>query len=669
MLVDFGRAGWLMKARQQPEKVQQVLEKIRTDGLMPTLEAVRSKIDEALPLGYCNVGTVLEVGSEVTGFAVGDRVLSNGPHAEVVAVPINLCSRVPERVTDDEAVFGVLGAIALQGLRLAAPTLGECFVVTGLGLIGLLAVQLLRANGCRVLGIDPDPYKASRARSLGAEVIDPGRGQEPLDAVHAFSRGRGVDGVLITAATKSNEPISRAAHMCRKRGRIILVGVTGLELNRADFYEKELTFQVSCSYGPGRYDASYEQSGHDYPVGFVRWTEQRNFEAVLDMMADGRLQTQDLITHRFNIDQAPAAYELLATGSEPHLGILLEYPCDVRNVRERSIDLWSGDRQTAVHGSPGIAFIGAGNYAGRVLIPAFASSKVRLRGIASNSGRSAAHYARKYGFATVTTEPNTLFAADDVDAIVVATRHESHARYVVQALRAGKHVFVEKPLAMTQAEIEQIQDVWLSCDLEPRSILMVGFNRRFAPQIARMKELLRAVGEPMSIVITVNAGAIPEGHWTHNRNVGGGRILGEACHFVDLARFVAGSPIREARIQTLGSGVHGRSDDKATVTLSFENGSWGSIHYLANGHRSFPKERVEVFCAGRILQLDNFRKLRGYGWRGFRSMNLWRQDKGQLACARAFVEAIRSGKGAPIPFEEIVEVAQVTVALAEAARS
>jgi predicted dehydrogenase/threonine dehydrogenase-like Zn-dependent dehydrogenase len=670
MLVDFGRAGWLMKARQQPEKVRQAWDKVRTDGLMPTLEAVRSKLDEPLPLGYCNVGTVLEVSSGVTGFAVGDRVLSNGPHAEVVAVPMNLCARLPEGVSDDGAVFGVLGAIALQGLRLAAPTLGECFAVTGLGLIGLLTVQLLRASGCRVLGIDPDPYKASRARALGAEVVDLAQGQDPLAAAQLFSRGRGLDGVLITAATDSNEPVSQAAHMCRKRGRIILIGVAGLELNRADFYEKELTFQVSCSYGPGRYDASYEQAGHDYPVGFVRWTEQRNLEAVLDMMASGRLQTEGLITHRYPIEEAPRAYELLAGRSEPYLGILLEYSSGEHEITARTINLPSGDSRRAVRGNPGIAFIGAGNYAGRVLIPAFASSPVSLRSIASNSGRSAAHYGRKYGFAGVTTELDAVFAADDIDAVVVATRHESHAQYVTQALRAGKHVFVEKPLAMTGQEIEQIQATWLAADPAARPLVMVGFNRRFAPHIVRMKQLLRTVSEPMCMVATVNAGAVPEEHWTQDRNSGGGRIIGEVCHFIDLARFLAGSRITEARIQTLGaaSESHGRSDDKATVTLAFEDGSWGVIHYLANGHRSFPKERIEVFCGGRILQLNNFRKLRGYGWGKFSNMNLWRQDKGQAACVRAFVDALTTAKGVPIPFEEIIEVARVTVTLAEAAR-
>ncbi len=670
MLVDFGRAGWLEKARQQPEKVRQVWDKVRTDGLLATLEAVRSKLDQPLPLGYCNVGTVADVGADVTGFSVGDRVVSNGSHAEFVAVPGNLCVRVPDQVTDDEAVFTVLGAIALQGVRLAEPTLGECFAVTGLGLIGLIAVQVLRGNGCRVIGIDPDPARTAMAARFGAEVIDLARGEDPLAVAESFSRGRGLDGVLITAATKSSEPVSQAARMSRKRGRIVLVGVTGLELSRADFYEKELTFQVSCSYGPGRYDPSYEQGGHDYPAGFVRWTEQRNFEAVLDMMAAGSLDVKPLITHRFRIDDAPAAYDLLATGSESSLGILLEYSRDdSARSQVRAIEITGSATRRAAGAVPNVAFIGAGNYAGRVLIPAFAANGVQLRGIASSAGLTAAHYGRKFGFERASTDADTLIGADDVDVVVVATRHDSHAKFMLRALQAGKHVFVEKPLAISAAEIDAIYELWTSIPNGQRPNVLVGFNRRFAPHIVRMKELLGSVREPKSIVVTVNAGAIPGLHWTQDPSVGGGRIIGEGCHFVDLVRFLVGHPIIDARVQALGGAVRPVSDDKVAITLAFGDGSWGTIHYLANGHRAFPKERVEVFCAGRILQLENFRRLRGYGWPGFRSMNLWRQDKGQKACVKAFVEGVRTGAPSPIPFDEIIEVARVTVALGEAARA
>jgi predicted dehydrogenase/threonine dehydrogenase-like Zn-dependent dehydrogenase len=671
MLVDFGRAGWLEKAWQQPEKVRQLLAKVRTDGLLPTVDAVRSKLDQPATLGYCNVGSVVKVGSDVHGFAPGDRVVSNGPHAELVAVSRNLCARVPAGVADDEAVFTVLGAIALQGVRLAAPTLGERFVVTGLGLIGLLTVQLLRANGCRVLGIDPDPAKAAMARSFGADVVALDRGEDPLAVAEAFSGGQGMDGVLITAATSSNEPVAQGARMCRKRGRIVLIGVVGLELNRADFYHKELSFQVSCSYGPGRYDPEYEEKGNDYPLGFVRWTEQRNFEAVLDMMASRALDVKPLITHRFAFDAAPAAYELLATGAQPYLGILLEYAADqVASVQTRTV-VWDRETSRSTTGTePSVAFIGAGNYAGRVLIPAFAASGARLRGIASGGGVTAAHYGRKFGFARATTDSDPLIAAEDVDVVVIATRHDSHARFVLRALQAGKHVFVEKPLAITGEEIDAIVEAWeASGPAGQRPRVMVGFNRRFAPQVVRMKTLLAGVREPKSFIVTVNAGTIPATHWTQDPRVGGGRIIGEGCHFVDLLRFLAGHPIVDARVQTIGGNASGLRDDKVSITLTFADGSWGTIHYLANGHSTFPKERVEVFCAGRILQLDNFRRLRGYGWKGFDKMNLWRQDKGQKACVEAFVNAIKNGGATPIPFEELIEVSRTTVALGEAARS
>jgi predicted dehydrogenase len=664
MLVEFGRGNWLEKARQQPEKVRQVLEKMRTDGVLVTLDAVRSKLDQPLPLGYCNVGVVQATGPEVIGLSVGDRVVSNGAHAQMVAVQRNLCARIPEKVSDDDASFTVLGAIALQGIRLAAPTLGERFVVIGLGLIGLLTVQLLRANGVQVLGIDLSPAKAELARRFGADVVALDRGEDPIEVAAAFSQGRGVDAVIITASTQSNEPVSQSARMCRKRGRIVLVGVAGLELDRSEFYRKELSFQVSCSYGPGRYDPDYEEKGNDYPVGFVRWTEQRNLEAVLDMMAVGSLDVQPLLTHRFPFESAPKAYELLATGSEPYLGILLEY---TGSAPKAAMIALGSPAQSAAIGAPRVAFIGAGNYAGRVLIPAFAAATgVRLQSIVSGAGVTAAHYGRKFRFATASTDAAEIVASDETDIVVIATRHDSHAKFVLQALQAGKQVFVEKPLAIS---LQQVDTIARAVDQSGAPRLMVGFNRRFAPHVVRMKSLLAGVREPKSVSITVNAGAIPADHWTQDPLVGGGRIIGEGCHFIDLARFLVGHPIVASRIQSLGGGSLRPGDDNSNITLSFADGSWASILYLANGHKSFPKERVEVFCAGRVLQLDNFRRLQGYGWQGLRAHKLWRQDKGQIACAQAFVDCVRNGRPAPIPIEEILEVARTTIALGEAARA
>ncbi len=668
MLVEFGKAGFIDKARQQPDKVRMVLDKVRTDGLMPTIEAVRNKLDQPLPMGYCNTGEVVEVGAGVSGFAVGDRVASNGKHAEMVTVPVNLCAKVPDTVDDEAAAFTVLGAIALQGIRLAQPTLGETVVVTGLGLIGLVTVQLLKAQGCRVLGLDFDADKLALARRFGAEVVNLKSGADPMTAAMEYTRGRGADAVIITASTKSNDPVHQAAQMSRKRGRIVLVGVVGLELSRADFFEKELTFQVSCSYGPGRYDPNYEDKGQDYPLGFVRWTEQRNFEAVLDMMAERRLVIAPLVSHRFDIAQAPAAYALIG-GSEPSLGILLKFaeatPRDaVRPVSAslaRTVALPASAGMTVAANVVRVSVIGAGNYAGAVLIPAFKAAGVQLMRIASSGGASSVHLGRRFGFAEATTDTAALLADPNVDAVVVSTRHDTHADFVLRTLAAGKHVFVEKPMALKLDDLARIE---AAAQARTDLLVMVGFNRRFAPQVQKIHSLLAGAPGPKSFVMTINAGAIPANHWTQDPEVGGGRLLGEGCHFVDLLRFLAAAPISDHQVLAMA----GSTRDSASVGLRFDDGSIGTIHYLANGSKAFPKERLEVFAAGRVLQLDNFRKLTGYGWPGFSRLNLWKQDKGQTACAMAFVQAVQAGGASPIPLDELLEVSRVSIDIEGALR-
>jgi predicted dehydrogenase/threonine dehydrogenase-like Zn-dependent dehydrogenase len=675
MLVEFGKAGLIEKARQQPEKVRQVLDKIKTDGLIPTLTAVRSKLDQPIPLGYCNVGTVLEVGNGVDDVCVGDRVLCNGAHAEIVCVPKNLCIKIPETVSDDSAVFGILGAIGLQGIRLAQPTLGESFVVSGLGLIGLLTVQLLRAQGCRVIGLDYSPSRLELAKSLGAETFRLGSGGDPVAAVTAFSRGRGVDGVLITASTDSDEPVHQAAQMCRRRGRIVLVGVVGLKLSRADFYEKELSFQVSCSYGPGRYDSDYEERGIDYPFGLVRWTERRNFEAVLDMISTGGVDPTPLITHRFSLDSAVDAYSLISS-REPSLGVLIDYPkpADVAEsrVRRQTVRLHPSENNSA-GGPASVAFIGSGNYASQVLIPAFKKNGARLVSVVSRNGLTAAFAARKFQFDEATSDLDSVLANSSINTVVIATRHDSHASLACRALEAGKHVFVEKPLALNAADLDR---VLTTCERiardrsGPAPILTVGFNRRFAPQIVKIKSLLAELNGPKSFIMTVNAGAIPRDHWVHDAVVGGGRIVGEGCHFIDLLRFLCGSPIVSVQATMIGrSDAIEVRDDKLTMTLSFADGSFGTVHYLANGHRSIAKERLEVFGAGRVIQLDNFRKLSAVGWNSFRKWNLWSQDKGHHAEVGAFLKAVESGSPMPIPLEELAEVTRVSFAVMEAAET
>lgn len=665
MLTEFGKGSLIQKARSQPDKVKQVLEKARSDGIFSTYEAVRSKLDQPVALGYCNVGRVIESGVE--NFSPGDRVVSNGQHAQVVSVPKNLCARIPDEVSDEAASFTVMAAIGLQGIRLAQPTLGECVVVIGLGLIGQLTLQMLRAQGCRVLGIDPDSERRAMAQTFGAEVADPVKDDIETIAL-TLSGGAGVDAVIITASTSSNAPVSQAARISRKRGRIVLVGVVGLELSRADFYEKELSFQVSCSYGPGRYDPAYEDNGLDYPIGFVRWTEQRNFEAVLGLMASGALQVEPLISHRFELERGFEAMDLLTSG-EPSLGILLNYPdapideAPARKVRLAALDT---DVSAAGPGEGSIAFLGAGNYASRVLMPAFAAAGARLHTVVSGGGVSAVHFGNKFSFEQAASDAQEVYNEVAIDTVVIATRHNAHAQQTLRALRAGKHVFCEKPLCLTLDELAEIE---AELAARPQQKLVVGFNRRFAPQVMKMKSLLSGVDQPQQILITVNAGDIPADHWTQDVDVGGRRIVGEACHFIDLARYLAGHPIVAHSVTTLGRHpALAIRDDKVSLTMQFADGSVATILYLANGHKAFSKERIEVFVAGRVLQLDNFLKLKGWGWSDFSKLSQMKQDKGANAFVAAFLRSIREGSAQPIPKEEIIEVSRVTIEIAEECR-
>jgi predicted dehydrogenase/threonine dehydrogenase-like Zn-dependent dehydrogenase len=663
MLLNFSKASYLQKAKQQPEKVKQVLDKVQTDGLLTTYDAVKSKLSEPIPLGYCNVGTVLEAGKETDGFQIGERVISNGPHADLVRVPKNLCAKIPDNVDDESAAFTVLASIALQGIRLAKPTLGESVVVTGAGLIGLMAVQLLRANGCRVLAIDFDQQKLDLAKAYGAQTCNPAMGEDPVEVGMAFSRGRGVDAVIITASTQSSDPVSQAAQMSRQRGRIILVGVTGLELNRAEFYEKELSFQVSCSYGPGRYDPSYEDKGQDYPLGFVRWTEQRNFEAILDMMSLGQLDVSKLITHRYDFSKATEAYQTL-TDDAKSLGILLKY--DTAGSEDKVITSVSLSHQQKFDvDKPVIGFVGAGNYASRMLIPAFKEAGAQLHSIATSGGTSGVVHGEKNQFTEATTDTQAMLASPLINTVAIVTRHSSHAGFVATALENGKNVFVEKPLAINLEQLTQVDSAYQTRNAESAVRLMVGFNRRFAPHIVKMKSLLKGSVQAKSIIMTVNAGSIPADHWTQDPDVGGGRIVGEACHFIDLMRFLVDSSIASVSARCLENADGQKQDDVAIITLSFTDGSVGSIHYFANGAASYPKERIEVFAGEKILQLDNFRKLRGFGFKDFKKLDLWQQDKGHKACAKAFLDSIVNAQHCPIDYQELYEVAKVTIEAAQ----
>lgn len=663
MLLEFGKGNLVQKAMQQPDKVKQTIDKVRTDGLGPTLEAVKSKLDQPIPLGYCNAGIVREVGADVTEFKVGDRVVSNGPHSEIVVVGKNLVAKIPDTVTDEEACFTPLAAIGLQGCRLAAPTLGETFCVIGLGLIGLMTVQLLKAHGCRVIGIDFSASRLKLAESWGVETINLKDGEDPIATVMAKTGGRGADGVIIAASTPSDDPITQAAKMSRKRGRIVLVGVVGLSLSRADFFEKELTFQVSCSYGPGRYDIDYEERGQDYPLAFVRWTEQRNFEAVLEELSQNRLDVMPLVSDTIDIGEAAQAYKLITEKGGDVLGVVLSYPDDRAEKFIDTITLSAGSTPPAAQ-SGTVALIGVGGFGGRVTAPGLKAAGARLKTVVSRGGVSAVTEGEKAGFEEATTDYASVLSDKDIDSVVIATRHDAHASLTQAAIEAGKNVFVEKPLAIHMRDIDAIETALRAKgDAAPR--LMIGFNRRFAPTSIKMKSLLDSVQQPKCIIATINAGALPVSHWAHDRDAGGGRIIGEGCHFIDLVRFFVGAPITAVHTTQIGMPPSdGIQNDKVTITLSFADGSIGTVHYFANGPKALMKERYEAFVADRHLQLDNFQKLTATGWGKNASMK-GKQDKGHAAALAAFVTSVKNGTAAPIPLDEVLEISRWSIKAAE----
>ncbi len=664
MLVSFGQANLLQKARSQPEKVRQVLDKVSTDGLQPTIEAVLRKLDTPLPLGYSQAGIVVQVGSDVTEFKPGDRVASNGHHAEYVVVPKNLVVSIPDEVLFEEASFGVVGSIALQGIRLANPTLGEKVVVIGLGLIGLITAQLLKANGCQVLGIDLDPLKVDLLQSLGIEAIH-GNTNDPVQSILEKTNGIGADAVIITASTSSNAVIKQAAQMSRKRGRIILVGVIGLQIDRSDFYEKELTFQVSCSYGPGRYDEAYEQQGIDYPIGFVRWTEKRNIETIINSIKDGQLNVRDLITERVKLQQFGEIYNNIA-GSDS-IASILQYP-DVSS--EKAISVTSQTLRISVSpepaGSGQIAIVGAGNFTQATVLPALKQLHVPVKYIVSAGGLSSTILAKKFGIPISSTNIDEVYADSEVSGLIIATRHHLHAPMVLKGLDAGKHVFIEKPLCLNKEQLDQISKEAGNSAYS----LTVGFNRRFSPHSLYMKKLLGANPGPMNITATINAGFIPATSWVHNLDVGGGRIIGEACHFIDLMTFLSGSKVVQVSMQALGTNPDLETDN-VSIHLKYENGTLGVINYFANGHKAYAKERVEVFYQQKILVLDNFRKLSGYGWKkGFSSTLLkTKLDKGHKAQFQRLCAYWKKGGIPLIPLNEIINTTAASFGALEALKS
>lgn len=650
-IIDLARSSLAGKAVARPDLVRKTLQKVRNEGLIPTIQKVFAKLDTPIPLGYSLAGTVVEPGEDAGGYAVGSRVACAGAgvanHAEYNAVLKNLTVRIPDGVDDEAASFVTLGAIALQGVRVAAPTLGERVVVSGLGLIGQLTVQLLKANGCRVLGFDPNPARVALALEMGADVAV----SDGLDAaVAGFTGQHGADAVIVTASTKSSDPLNKAAELCRMKGRVVIVGLTGMNIDREPFYKRELDLRFSMSYGPGRYDPSYEDRGNDYPIAYVRWTEQRNMQAFLELVAQGSVTPAKLITHRFPIAEAEAAYALMDS-DETYLAILLTYPSEPAAI-ERSIAVGAPRKPASQQGS---GFIGFGNYAKAVLMPALKKAgEANLTAVVTATGLSAHDAAERSGFARAATDPATLIADPDTDCIFIATRHDSHARLAIDALAAGKNVFVEKPLALNHADLAEVG----AAARAGGGVLTTGFNRRFAPMMVTAANALANRGGPVAMLYRINAGHIPSDSWLHGAE-GGGRIVGEVCHFVDALSFLAGGPpIAVEAMQPADIG------DTVSAVLRFADGSTGTILYSSLGDAAVPKEYLEVFAAGLVIRLDDFRKLHITRGGKTTTTSSSAQDKGQTALVRAFLAAAREGAAPPIPLDTQLAVSAATLEIA-----
>ena len=665
--VDEGKKSLIEKARERPELVKQVLEHARTEGVIKTFNAVRSKLDSSTALGYSAAGIVLDVGDDVTEFHVGERVACAGAgyasHAEVLSVPKNLCVRLPDAVSFEAGAFGTLGAIALQGVRLAEPTLGESFVVIGLGLLGQVTVQLLKANGCRVFGIDLDKKKIELALELGADAAAV-NDDNVKRAVSDWSHGRGADAVLITAATSSNQPIELAGEISRLKGRVVAVGMVGMNVPRNLYFKRELSLTVSMSYGPGRYDPEYEERGHDYPFAYVRWTENRNIEAFLDLIAEGRVNVERLITHRFTIEEGERAYQLIAGESqEPYLGVILRY--DTERELERRVEIKRSAKATSEK-AVRVGLIGAGSYAQAVLLPHYKAAGVEFRAVTTASGLTAKDVAEKYGFNYCASTADEILNDDEVNLVIIATPHNLHAELACRALLQGKHVFVEKPVALNDEELERVLETAANSDKQ----LMVGFNRRFSPLARQAKEFFAARHAPLSISYRVNAGRIPKSHWLQDAREGGGRIIGEVCHFVDLMQFLTdASPTRAYAESITSRNEETVDEDNVFITLKFSDGSNGSIAYLAEGDKSMPKERVEIFCEGNSFVLDDFRSATAYRNGREETTKLRRQDKGQADETRAVCAVVVKGQAAPIALEDLAATTRATFRIRESLRT
>jgi len=665
MVVEFAEKGLLGKAQSRPDLVRQVVDKARREGVLSTIEATFNRLDQPMALGYSSAGTVIAVGEGLDGFKPGDRVACAGGgyavHAEYELVPQNLMAKIPDNVDFESAAFATLGAIALHGFRLAQPQVGERVAIIGLGLLGLLSVGIARAAGCSVFGIDLDPVRVKLAQQMGVQAVSRDGAEE---AGRGFSQGRGFDTVLICADTASNDPIELAGQLARDRGTVVAVGAVGLEIPRKIYYEKEIPLLISRSYGPGRYDPVYEENGQDYPFGYIRWTEGRNLEAVVELIGSGKLDVQSLITHRFPIESAAKAYEMISGKATEHfLGVVITYAENEPASLVSRVEIQPEVTKAPVQVGLTLGVLGAGNYASATFLPAVKKAGgVSLAGIASAAGLSARNAAQRYGFSYATSDEQEILTDEKINLIAVLTRHNQHARQIVLGLQHGKAIFCEKPLALTRNELEEVQR---AATVEKAPLLMVGYNRRFAPFSQKIAAFFANRSEPMVLHYRVNAGFLPDTHWLHNPTVGGGRILGEGCHFIDYLISLVGSvpqSVYTAALPNAGR-YHG---DNVVMNFTFIDGSIGTVTYLANGDKSVPKEYLEVFCQGRVAILDDYRSLelvQDGRRQSFKSQ--LRQDKGHLAGWQAFLSAIRTGSTPPVPYDQLFGGARAVFAAGE----
>ncbi len=663
MIVEFAEKNLVGKARSRPDLVKQVIDKARREGIVPTLQAAFNRLDQPMTLGYSSAGTIVALGKNMQGFKVGQRVACAGAgyavHAEYNIVPRNLITPLPKNVDFESAAFTTLGAIAMQGFRLAEPQLGENVAIIGLGLLGLLTIQLVAAAGCNVLGIDLDPKRIKLASSLGFEAVTR---QNAESASVAFTANRGFDSIIICADTSSNDPIELAGVIARDRAKVVATGAVGLTIPRKIYFEKEISLINSRSYGPGRYDPSYEENGNDYPIGYVRWTEGRNLQSVVDLMAGCKLKVVPLISHRFPIEQAATAYDVI-TGKkkETFLGVLLTYSETVEKLESSKVVRFNAQTFNPSNNVK-LGVLGAGLYANSTLLPVIKNNKdFELMGIASSGGLHAQHSGKKYGFQYATSSDDEIINDPNVNTVAILTRHDTHADLVIKAIKAGKHVFVEKPLAINSVQLLAISK---QLKANSQSLLTVGFNRRFSPLALKLSASLSHRSEPLHAHYRVNAGYIPLNHWTQDANLGGGRIIGEGCHFIDLITFLVGAAPISVTAHALPDNGKYRMDN-VSMTFTFPDGSIGVVDYLASGDKSFQKERVEVFCAGQIAVLDDYRSLTIVK-DGKRSVEkLSAQDKGWKNEMQAFARAIREGGAPPIPYDQLIGVTQSTFAAVE----